>query len=120
MGFRVSPVMTTSIRLHICYLLFENNFIFNFFIQRGAPLCPFAVPEIFCLLFASQNFDRGTLFASLNLPLAALDSSSTSIRLRVLSFSFMQGNCKAEGENLFTQNSKNRSICDKSGENTGF
>ena len=41
------------------------------------------MPEIFRSLFASQNFDRGTLFASFYLPPAALGSSSTSIRLRI-------------------------------------
>ena len=35
---------------------------YSIFIERGAPLCPARVPEIFRSLFASQNFDRGHSF----------------------------------------------------------
>ena len=47
--FDISPYMLSSVWSKTNY---------SIFIERGAPLCPARVPEIFCSLFASQNFDR--------------------------------------------------------------
>ena len=61
---------------------------------ESAPLCPVAVPEILCSLFASQNFDRCHSLSSLFLPLAALASLPTSIRLQIISVSAQMSPCR--------------------------
>jgi len=44
----------------------RNAATVRYYRSGAAPLCPVAVPEILCSLFASQNFDRGHSLSSLD------------------------------------------------------
>ncbi len=83
-AFRVRPVMTSSIRLHIylIYKLLETENIR----KRGAPLCPVAVPKICYGLERRQILTAATPYCSLHLPQAALANVPTSIRLHIQLF----------------------------------
>ncbi|MBR4240836.1 MAG: hypothetical protein IKR97_01305, partial [Eubacterium sp.] len=54
-----------------------------FDIERGAPLCPVAVPKICFGLGRRQILTAATPYCSLHLPPAALANVPTSIRLRI-------------------------------------
>ena len=72
--FDTSPYMLNS------YLSITN---YSIFIERGAPLCPVAVPEKIFVLERRIFSTAATPFCSLHLPPAALANVPTSIRLRI-------------------------------------
>ena len=67
---------------------------------ESGPLCPVAVPEIFCLLFAHKISTAATPFCSLHPPQAALANVPTSIPIRICPYqskrniSLLSPNCK--------------------------
>ena len=77
--------MTTSIPLHI-YSIFRNK-LFNLqtVCHNGCPLCPVAVPEIFCSRRAHKIPTAATPYCSLYLSPTALANVPTSIPLHIYS-----------------------------------